>query len=101
NTPENQAKYGRVDTTGHQFVMDDHPDHQLIRLRTSFGSQILLNDSCKSPYIYISTATGNVWVELVDNGDINLFGEGNLNIHARGNMNFTADNDINFEAGND
>lgn len=95
---DEEYKYKSVNTMGHQFVMDDHPDHQGIRLRTSLGSQIYLNDSCGEPYIYITTAKGNVWLELVDSGDINVFGEGSFSLHAKKDINITAGRNINMEA---
>lgn len=94
------GRYRTKNTVGHSFVMDDHPDHQMIRLRTSSGNQILFNDSCSQPYIYLSTAKGNVWIEMVDDGDLNVFAAGSISFHAGKDMNFTADRDINIESGN-
>lgn len=83
---------------GHQFAMDDHPDYQGLRIRTSYGNQIYLNDSCDNPYIFVTTAKGNVWIELVDDGDINVFGAGSFSLHTEQDINLTADRDINIEA---
>ena len=95
---DEQEKYAKVNTAGHQFVMDDHPDFQGVRLRTSYGSEILFNDSGISPYIYVMTAKGNVWMELVDDGNIHVYGRGSFNLHAEQDINLTADRDINIEA---
>lgn len=94
-------RYRAINTTGHQFVMDDHPDFQSMRFRTSAGSQIYFNDSSNEPYIYISTAKGNVWLELSDDGNLHIFSEGSLNIHSREDINFTADRDVNIDAQRD
>ncbi|RMH15237.1 MAG: hypothetical protein D6698_11420, partial [Gammaproteobacteria bacterium] len=90
-----------VNTTGHQLVMDDHPDHQLVRLRTSFGNQILLVDSGTDPFIYISTPTGGTWIEINDSGNINIYAQGDLNIHAEEELNITADAGINIQTDGD
>jgi GH24 family phage-related lysozyme (muramidase) len=90
-----------VNTTGHQLVMDDHPDHQLVRMRTSAGAQILMNDSCADPYIYMQTATGEVWIELADSGAINIFAAGDINTHAEGDYNLTVDGDYNVSVAGD
>jgi len=87
-----------VNTSGHQFVMDDHPDHQSVRMRTSSGSQILLNDA-GTPYIYIQTASGDAWVEIADTGDIHIYAGGDVNIHSEGDYNLTVDGDMNLEVG--
>ena len=93
--------YQNVATVGHQFVMDDHPDYQGVRLRTSAGSQIYFNDtSAAEPFIYISTAKGSVWMEFRDDGKLDVFAEDDISFHAQGDMNFVADGDMNFEAGN-
>jgi len=84
-----------VNTVGHQFVMDDHPDTQHMRLRTSAGNQILLNDSCTNPYIYMQTATGNVWIEMSDSGSINIYAGGDINMHSEGDYNLSVDGDMN------
>lgn len=100
NSPDVE-RYRAINSTGHQFVMDDHPDFQSMRFRTSAGSQIYFNDSSNEPYIYISTAKGNVWLELSDDGNVNVFSEGSLSIHAREDINLTADRDVNIDAQRD
>lgn len=87
----------RVNTTGHSFAMDDHPDYQSIRFRTSNGAQLFFNDSCSTPYIYMQTQTGKVWIELADAGAINIYAAGSINMHAEGSMNTTVDGDYNIQ----
>ncbi|GAF83507.1 unnamed protein product, partial [marine sediment metagenome] len=93
--------YKDINTTGHQLTFDDHPDHQGVRLRTSAGSQLYFSDRCAAPYIYITTAQGNVWVEMVDNGKVNIFTEDSVSVHSRNDINLTADRDINIDAQRD
>ena len=86
-----------VNTTGHQFVMDDHPDHQLMRFRTSNGAQILLHDSGDNPFIYIQSGSGNSWVEISDSGDVSIYAKGGFHVHSEGDYNLTVDGDMNVE----
>jgi len=98
------SRYRGVSTSGHQIAMDDHPDNQSIRIRTSAGSQVYFNDggladSAHEAFIYVSTAKGNVWMELQDDGDILVFGQGSFSLHAERDINLTADGEVNIEAG--
>jgi hypothetical protein len=84
---------------GHSFVLDDgdvNGDSKLVRLRTSTGHQILLNDT--DGLIYVGTASGNAWIEMTNNGDIHVYNKGSLNIHSEGNFNVHAGGNINMEA---
>ena len=88
---------------GHQFIMDDHPESRMIRLRTAGGAQIMLDDTTQS--IYAITQNGRVWVELASKdgptglSSINVFSEGSINFRSKGSFNIRADEDINIEAG--
>ena len=82
---------------GHTFVMDDgdsNGDDRLIRLRTSGGHQILMNDT--EQILYIGNSTGSVWMEFTGDGQIHMFSESNLNIRAKGNINMHSDSSINI-----
>jgi hypothetical protein len=88
---------------GHQFVMDDgaaaggqDPEgtDQLIRLRSSGGHQILMNDTEK--VLYIASATGAQWMEFSPDGSINVYGAAGFNMRTEGPMNFHSDTAINF-----
>ena len=92
--------YTKVETVGHQFVMDDHPEYQSVRLRSSAGSQILFNDSAdrgNNPYIFINTPKGNVWIEMRDDGGINIFASDSISIHAEKDLNLKVDGNMNLE----
>lgn len=82
---------------GHQFVMDDHPDSQLIRLRTSKGTQLLICDN--GDFIYLSTATGKSWVQLDDAGNLNCFAHSSVSIHSEQDINYVCDRDFNLHVG--
>ncbi len=94
--------YPNVHTYGHQLVFDDHPEYQAVRLRSSAGSQILFNDSAdrgNTPYIWINTPKGNVWIEIRDDGGLNIFAADSVSIHAEKNLNLTVDEDLNLQVG--
>lgn len=84
---------------GHTFIMDDGDatgKNKLIRLRSSTGHQIVLNDSANT--IYISNNSGTAWVEFTDEGKLNFFSANGIDMRTEGSMNFHADVDINFNA---
>lgn len=82
---------------GHQLVLDDHPNSQLMRLRTSKGSQILLCDN--GDFIYMSTKTGKTWVQIDDSGNVNIFAHSSVSIHAEQDINYMCDRDFNLHVG--
>lgn len=85
----------------HQFVLDDgdvNGDNRLIRLRTTNGTQILLDDV--AGHIYLITKNGENWVELSADGQVHVYGSQSINIHSENNVNIYANNDVNIEAGN-
>ncbi len=104
---DSRSRYLGIHSEGHQFVMDDHPDNQSVRIRTSAGSQIYFNDggttgeAPNDAFIYISTAKGNVWIELQDDGDMHVYGAGSGSFHFEGDLNLTAGRTVNIEAGGD
>jgi len=84
---------------GHTFVMDDGDAQgvdKLIRLRTSGGHQILMNDD--EDILYIANSKGTVWMEFTADGQMHVFSESNINFRAKGNINFHADKNINMVA---
>lgn len=84
---------------GHQFVMDDHPDSQLIRLRTSKGAQLLLSDT--GNFIYMSSGTGKFWMEGDDSGNLHVYAHSSINYHTEQDFNLHCDRDFNLHvAGN-
>ena len=85
---------------GHQFVMDDGDalgQSQMIKLRSSNGGTIMINDSIGS--IYVINQAGSAWVELTNSGRIDVYGGNSISVHSQGDINLTADNDVNILAG--
>ena len=86
---------------GHSLVMDDgdiFKKNNLVRLRSSAGHQILMDDS--DGYMYISNSTGSAWVELTKEGDVLIYGKRDLSIRAEGNLMMHSDHNISLSAMN-
>jgi hypothetical protein len=85
---------------GHTFVMDDGTltgDDSLIRIRTSKGHQITMSDDGNC--FYICHANGQTWIELGQEGTVDVFATNSVNIRTQGTINLHADEDINMFAG--
>ena len=86
---------------GHTLVMDDgdiNGKDQLIRLRTSTGHQILMNDSAET--LFIIHANGQSYIELGKEGTIDMYSTNSVNIRTQGDLNLHADKDVNIFAAN-
>jgi hypothetical protein len=111
--PDTLLKNFRVG--GHQFVLDDGTSEgldQAIKIRTSKGNMILLDDS--NEQIYIINSQGTAWIELSPSGridvyaqnDFSLRSQGNINlhtekdfrVHARGNINFKSEGTVKWQS---
>lgn len=89
-------------TGGHTMVMDDGDidgRNKLFRLRTSKGHQITMNDS--SNFLYIIHANGQTWIELGQEGTVDIYSTNSINLRSQGDINLHADRDINMFAGRD
>lgn len=87
-------------TGGHSFVMDDgdiNGEDRLMRFRTTAGHQIMMSDSGK--FIYIVHANGLSWVELGNEGTVDVYAANSINLRTQGDFNVHADRDINLFAG--
>ena len=86
---------------GHSIVMDDGDltgEDQLVRIRTASGHQIMMNDTGKT--LHIMHANGQSWVELGEEGTIDLYASNSVNIRSAGEINMHADRSINLNAEN-
>lgn len=81
----------------HSLVMDDRPFNSRIKLRTTSGHQIILDDS--NERIYISTNTGNNWMEFDSQGNIDMYSGGRVSIHAADDLNLSATGSVRIYAG--
>jgi len=97
---------------GHSFVLDDgtvssgaalNPDpnreagkNNLVRLRTGSGAQILMNDS--AGIVYIINQSGTSWIQMSDDGNIDIYSENNISLHATNDFNLYCGGDFNLDA---
>lgn len=88
--------FGFLTPGGHHFVMDDLSQKH-IRLRTVGGAQILLDDTNSTVYVINSKGTG--WVEISENGKIELWGADSISMRSEKDVNIRADRDLNLESG--
>jgi len=85
---------------GHSFVMDDgdlNGEDNLIRIRTSKGHQITMSDDGNC--LYICHANGQAWIELGQEGTLDVYTTNSVNLRTQGTINLHADEDINMYAG--
>jgi hypothetical protein len=85
---------------GHTLVMDDGDlsgKDTLVRIRTAKGHQITMSDDGNC--FYICHANGQSWIELGQNGAIDLYSTNSVNVRTQGTLNLHADKDINMYAG--
>ena len=86
---------------GHSLVMDDGAldgSDNLIRIRTAKGHQITMSDDGNC--FYICHANGQAWVELGQEGTLDVYSTNSINMRTEGTINLHADNDVNIFAGN-
>jgi hypothetical protein len=85
---------------GHSFVMDDgdlQGQDNLIRIRTSKGHQITMSDDGNC--FYICHANGQAWIEMGQEGTLDVYTTNSVNLRSQGTINLHADEDINMFAG--
>jgi len=73
----------------HAISMDDKPDNCRMRFRTSSGHQILMDDT--NERIYIATAQGKCWIEMDQNGNVDIHTDKRISVHAKQDINFTTE----------
>lgn len=97
-TPEKIKVIGR--RGGHSLVMDDGAldgSDNLVRIRTAKGHQITMSDDGNA--FYICHANGQTWIELGQEGTVDVFSTNSVNVRTEGIINLHADKDINIYAG--
>jgi hypothetical protein len=85
---------------GHTFVMDDGDEsgkNRIVRLRTSAGHQIMMNDT--HGFVYVANAEGTAWFEMTKEGKFYFYGTDSISFRTEKDFNVHADRSINFNAG--
>lgn len=95
---------GWTSKMGHTISMDDEETSDNIRIRTSGGNQILLDDT--NGFIFISNKAGNGWIEMDADGRVDVYSQGGVsiatdgdyNVHAKGSINMQAEQGVNIKS---
>ncbi len=92
--------YGILTPGQHQFVMDDGEEFKngQIRLRTASGNTFIMDND--EGFIYFINATGNAWMQLDKEGNVDVYAGGSFSVNAVESINLRAGNNINMDAGN-
>lgn len=96
-TPSNV--FGITTLNGHTFSMDDGDEDgnsRNIRMRSREGAQILIDDTNKM--IFINNHKGNAWIEIDEDGKIDVFSEDKISIQTEDDFNVYAKGNINLES---
>tara|TARA_B110000037_G_scaffold17508_2_gene18139 strand:+ start:1904 stop:3112 length:1209 start_codon:yes stop_codon:yes gene_type:complete len=91
--------FGITTRDGHVFTLDDGDEtgaSKNIRLRTKDGAQILLDDS--KGFIFVTTQSGDAWIEMNNEGKVDIYSKGGVNVHTEGDYNVHAKGSINMQA---
>jgi len=102
NTTSKEILNGLLGPTGrrkgHSITLDDGDidgNSNQIRLRTSTGHQILMNDT--TGVMYVGNADGTSWIELNNNGTMDVYAQDSINFRSK-NIQFHADDNIKFHS---
>lgn len=97
---ESPSKVVGILTPGqHQLVLDDgdaQGNNKLIRFRTSGGAQILIDDT--HGFMYFINRDGTAWMELNQEGHVDVYAAQGINLNAQGDFNIRANGAVNIEA---
>jgi len=81
----------------HYILMSDVDEYCRMRIRTTEGNQIILDDT--NERIYISTARGRNWIEIDEgSGKIYFYTSSKFSIHSENDLNLYSSENINIVA---
>lgn len=89
--------YAWISPGFHSYSMDDRPENCRMRIRTTTGHQILLDDT--NERIYIATSKGKNWVEMDSCGNVDVHSDTRVSIHAANDINMTSEGSIRLTSG--
>lgn len=91
---------GVVTPGGHALTMDDGStedgDQKSLRIRSSGGAQILMDDT--NGFTYIVNRDGTSWVEMNRNGDVDVYSKNGIHMHTEGDYNIQVGGAFNVQA---
>jgi phage baseplate assembly protein gpV len=76
----------------HSISLDDREENCRVRIRTTTGHQLILDDT--NERIYLSTMEGRNWIEMDADGHVYVYSEESVSIRAKGHINLTGDSSI-------
>ena len=79
----------------HAFSMDDRPENCRVRMRTTSGHQISMDDT--NERIYIMTAQGKNWIQIDQNGEIDIYSEKTVSVRAKEDINLSSDKTVRIQ----
>lgn len=82
---------------GSSFIMDDGIGTEYVQLTTKSGAQIRLDET--NGFVYLINRDGTAWVQMDQQGDIDIFGAASISMRAQYDINIRADRNVNIEAG--
>jgi Mg/Co/Ni transporter MgtE len=82
----------------HSISMDDSVDNGRIRIRTTCGHSIIMDDT--NERIYINTAEGNNWIEIDQDGTIDIYAAKSVSINSDTDINLHAKKSIRLDSEN-
>jgi hypothetical protein len=83
----------------HSIIMQDHPETSRLRIKTARGHQMIMDDA--NERIYVSTAKGNTWLELDEDGHVHVYAGADISMSTAGDFNVTAKGSFNVQAAGD
>lgn len=97
-TPKNMESTVKSFTSqgGHAWAMDDRSENNRMRLRTSTGHQIILDDT--NERIYISTNEGRNYIEMDSDGHVYVYTQESFSVRSEGDINFTTEKTFRVKA---
>jgi hypothetical protein len=81
--------YGMTSPGMHTLMMDDRAFNNRLKLRSTSGHMILLDDT--NERIYVATSKGNNWIEMDSSGNIDIYSKRRVSVHAEDDINFSTD----------
>lgn len=84
---------------GHMLTMHDDADYCRVRLRTTTGHQLIMDDN--NGFIYVSTNKGKTWLEMSSDGKIYTYAKDGIHVASDGDIDLNAKKNVNINAGKD
>ena len=88
--------FGMTTPGFHTLMMDDRPFNSRIKIRSTHGHMLLMDDT--NERIYLATNKGNNWIEMDSAGNIDIYTSKRLSVHAESDINFSTEETFRVKA---